>query len=136
MRGVICAPFVVLITLACSASQPVAEPVRDSLPASYSLIMINGETVEVNLQSAGWGTKSAVLRARPDGQFEETVVSIRPPGYEPHETETTFHGSWSEQGGRYAFEWTDARVFPMVGTLSGRTLTLRTEAGAERVYRK
>ncbi len=77
-----------------------------------------------------------MLSVQADGQFDETVVAIRPTGYEPHELMVTFHGTWTVQGGSYAFQWTDARVFPMVGTLWGRTLTLRTQAGAERVYQK
>lgn len=132
MRGFIGAAVALLTFAACSAT----EPAPAALPGTYSLVSLNGEPIQVSLARDGWGTKSATLRVQSDGQFDETIVAVRPPGYEPHEQEVTFHGEWSDEGGSYSFLWTDARVFPMVGTLSGRSLTLRTDAGAERVYQR
>ena len=132
MRGLVGTTLVVLISGGCFATGPAG----DYLPGTYSLISIDGETLQARLDRDGWGMQSAVMRIQPEGQFLETVIVIRPPGYEPHVVEDTFHGEWSDEGSRYAFHWLDARHFPMVGTLSRRTLTLRTDAGAEDVYQR
>jgi uncharacterized protein YcfL len=132
MRTAIRASLVLLACLGCSAT----EPVPDTLPGTYALVTINGQSLQSLLIENGWGTQSAVLAIQPDGSFVETIVSQRPPGFEPAVQEATFTGTWSDAGASYDFLWNDARVFPMAGKLSGRTLTLRSAAGAERAYQK
>jgi hypothetical protein len=54
MRGVIGAALVLLASTACSAT----EPAPDYLPAAYSLIAINGESLQASLASVVGGRRA------------------------------------------------------------------------------
>ncbi len=54
MRGVIGAAMVLLASTACSAT----EPAPDYLPAAYSLIAINGESLQASLASVVGGRRA------------------------------------------------------------------------------
>jgi len=134
MRRLVHAVLVATLLTACSGT----EPATASLPGTYTLVTINGKTLQAILDTDGFGTRSAVLTIGSDGRYSETIVAKRPPGWDPPETQLTIGGVWTDMGGTYDFEVTSGlnSPIPFVGTLSGRTLELRTAQGAERGYQK